>query len=96
MGCGCCLLAAFGAFVPRLVLLFVWIFTNLVDRAFDTWIAPLIGLLVLPYTTLAYVLLYQPGNGVTGFGWVLVVGALLFDIGQWSGGWYGRGRRLPA
>lgn len=95
MGCGCCLLGAVGAFVPRLVLLFVWIFTSLVDRAFDTWIAPLVGLLVLPYTTLAYVLLYQPDVGVTGFGWVLVVAALFVDIAHWSGGWYGRVRRLP-
>jgi hypothetical protein len=95
MGCGCCLLAAVGAFVPRIVLLFVWIFTDLVDRAFDTWIAPLVGLIVLPYTTLAYVALYAPGSGVTGFGWVLVIGALLVDISHWSGGWYGRVRRIP-
>ena len=94
MPCGCCLVATVGAFVPRLVLLFVWLFTDLVTRAFDSWVAPLVGLLILPYATLAYVFLYAPDEGVTGFGWVIVILAFLFDLGHLFGGWSSRGKRM--
>lgn len=94
MPCGCCLIATVGAFVPRIVLVFLWIFTDLVDRAFDNWIAPLAGLLLLPYTTLVYIAVYSPADGVSGFGWFLVVIGFLFDLGNYTGGVSGRGRRL--
>lgn len=94
MPCGCCLVAGIGAFVPRVVLLFLWIFTEFVDRAFDSWVPALVGLLLLPYTTLAYVALWSPPEGVSGFGWVVVIVALLFDLGNYGGGVMGRGRRV--
>ena len=92
MPCGCCLVATVGSVVPRLTLLFVWLFTDLVDRSFDGWIAPLVGLLLLPFTTLAFVFMWAPGRGVTGFGWVVVITAFLFDLSSYAGGAYGRGR----
>lgn len=92
MPCGCCLVATIGSIVPRLTLLFVWLFTDLVDRAFDGWVAPLVGLLLLPFTTLAFVFMWAPGRGVTGFGWVVVIIAFLFDLSSYGGGAYGRGR----
>lgn len=92
MPCGCCLVATIGSIVPRLTLLFVWLFTDLVDRAFDGWVAPLVGLLLLPLTTLAFVFMWAPGRGVTGFGWVVVIIAFLFDLSSYGGGAYGRGR----
>lgn len=93
MPCGCCLVATVGSIVPRLTLLFVWLFTDLVDRAFDGWIAPLVGLLVLPFTTLAFVFMWAPGRGVTGFGWVVMVVAFLFDLSSYAGGAYSRDRK---
>jgi hypothetical protein len=95
MPCGCCLLASVGAFVPRIVLVAVWIFTDLVSRAFDGWVAPLIGLILLPYTTLAYVAVWAPGGrGVSGLGWFIVILAFFFDLGSYTGGVVGRGRRV--
>lgn len=94
MPCGCCLLAGVGAFVPRIVLLFLWIFTDFVDRAFDSWIAPLAGLLILPYTTLGYVAVYAPGKGLSALGWTVVIVAFFFDLGNYTGGVAGRGRRV--
>jgi hypothetical protein len=91
--CGCCLIAGVGAFVPRLVLLFLWLFTDLVTRAFDGWVAPLVGLLLLPYTTLAFVALYSPPVGVTGFGWFIVILAFIVDLSHYVGGAYSRKRR---
>ena len=43
-----CLLALLAALSPRLALVLVWIFTNLVDRAFTGFLLPLLGLLVFP------------------------------------------------
>jgi hypothetical protein len=94
MPCGCCLLAGLGAFVPRFVLVFLWIFTDFVDRAFDSWVPALAGIVLLPYTTLAYVALYSPATGVSAFGWLIVVVAFLFDLGNYTGGVMGRGRRV--
>jgi hypothetical protein len=91
VGCGC-LLALLSAISPRLALILVWLLTNLVDRAFTGFLVPLLGLIFLPLTTLLYVLAYRPAVGVTGWGWVLVLVGLLFDLGSYGGGAYGRRR----
>ncbi|HEU5348159.1 MAG TPA: hypothetical protein VFU63_06065 [Ktedonobacterales bacterium] len=90
-----CLFALFAAFAPRLALLFLWLFTNLVTRAFDTFILPLLGIIFLPFTTLMYVLVWAPGYGVTGFGWLLVILGLLIDIGAYGGSAYSNRNRMP-
>jgi hypothetical protein len=87
-----CLFAVLAAISPRLALLLVWIFTDLVDRAFTGFLLPLFGLILLPFTTLLYVLAYQPLIGVTGWGWFFVFLGLLFDLGSYGGGALG-GRR---
>jgi hypothetical protein len=87
-----CLLALLAAISPRLALVLVWIFTNLVDRAFEGFLLPLLGLIFLPLTTLVYVLAYRPAVGVTGWGWFFVVLAVLFDLGSYGGGVFSRRR----
>ena len=64
-----CLFALLAGFAPRIALVLVWIFTNLVDRAFSGFLVPLLGLIFLPYATLFYVLSWSPVGGVTGWGW---------------------------
>jgi hypothetical protein len=81
-----CLLALVAAISPRVALVLVWLFTNLVDRAFTGILLPLLGLVFLPLTTLLYVLAYRPVVGVTGWGWFLVALGLLFDLGSYGGG----------
>ena len=82
-----CLLALLAAFAPRVVLILLWIFSNLVDRAFHGFLVPLLGLLVFPYATLFYVLAYSPvTGGVHTGGWIFVALGFLFDIGHWVGG----------
>jgi hypothetical protein len=80
-----CLLVLMAAFVPRIALLFMWIFTNLVDRAFNGFFLPLLGLIFLPYTTVFYCLAYAPVIGVTGWGWVFVILGVFCDLAHWSG-----------
>jgi hypothetical protein len=82
-----CLLVLLAGFAPRVALALVWIFTNLVDRAFNGFLIPLLGLIVFPYATLFYVLAYSPvSGGVGGWGWIFVVLGFVFDIGHWVGG----------
>jgi hypothetical protein len=87
-----CLLALLAAISPRLALVLVWILTNLVDRAFEGFLLPLLGLIFLPFTTLLYVLAYRPVVGVSGWGWFFVFLGLLFDLGSYGGGVFGRRR----
>jgi hypothetical protein len=55
----CCLLLTAGLIGPRIALLGWWIFGDRVDLAFDSWVWPLLGLLFLPWTTLAYLLVWS-------------------------------------
>jgi hypothetical protein len=83
MGCLIVLMALIG---PRVALLFTWIFTNLVDRAFEGILLPLLGLIFLPWTTFLYVLVYNPVEGVSFLGWVIVVLGVLIDLGSYGAG----------
>ena len=76
MGCMILLLSLIG---PRVALGFVWIFTILVDRAYDNVIVPILGFVFLPWTTLVYALAYD-GNGVSAIGWFFVAMAALGDV----------------
>jgi hypothetical protein len=90
---GCCLLVVMGALGPRVALVFTWIFTTLVDRAFNGFLMPLLGLVFVPWATLFFVIAYQPGPGVTGFGWVLVIFGLFMDIATYGSGGNANRRR---
>ncbi len=73
----------------------LFLFSDLLSRAFDSWVLPLLGFFLLPWTTLAYAAMWASStNGVTGFEWFIVVLAFLIDIGAFAGG--GRRRRETA
>lgn len=75
MGC-------FLSLLSRVGLLCAWLLTPLVNNAFNGgWIFPVLGIIFLPLTTLAYVVVYALANGVTGAAWLWVAGAFLFDLG---------------
>ena len=80
-----CCLALGAAFIgPRFVLVFIWIFGDRVELAFDSWFWPLLGLIFLPWTTLAYIVAWGPVNDVSGLGWLLVAIGLAGDIFTYS------------
>ncbi len=81
-----CLFALLSGIFPRIGLLVLWIFTDEVDQAFDTFVLPLLGLIFLPLTTLVYALLWVPLGGVDGIEWFWVALAFLFDIGALGAG----------
>ena len=59
----------------------ILIFSDWLDRAFDGWIVPVLGWFLLPWTTLAYTVMWVAGaNGVNDFEWFIVILAFFFDI----------------
>ena len=83
LGCGCLLALAIAA-APRLVLIVMWIFGPRINATFDSFIVPLLGLIFLPYTTVMYVLTWNPVTGVVGWDWVWVLLGLMLDVMKWA------------
>jgi hypothetical protein len=80
-----CLIALVALLSPRLAIFLIWVFSDLLGRAFDEWWLPFLGFFLLPWTTLAYALMWSAGtNEVTGFEWFIVGLAFIFDISSWS------------
>lgn len=81
MGCFVLLAALIS---PRLALGVVWILTEEVEQAFDSWVWPVLGFVFLPWTTLAYAVAYDPIDEVSTLGWLVVAVGLLLDVGSWN------------
>ncbi len=88
MGCfvGCLALA-----FPRLALALVWLFAPVgyLSRPFPGIVWPILGFLFLPTTTLAFAFATNslaPAGGMSPFGWLLVIIALVIDLGLLGGG----------
>lgn len=78
MGCFVPLLALIS---PRLALFFILVFSGWIGEALDGWIVPVLGFFLLPWTLLAYVVMWQVGPpGVDGFDWFIVAFAFVVDI----------------
>jgi hypothetical protein len=88
-----CLIALFGLITPRVVMVILWLFTNYLSRAFDSFIWPLLGFIFLPTTTLAYAVAQNSFNGLKGVGLLIFVLGILIDFGLLGGGARSR-RRL--
>ena len=87
-----CLAAVFALISPRLAIIVVWIFSDILTRAYESWFIPFIGFFLLPWTTLAYAVMWDVGTrDVTGFEWFIVVLAFLADLGSYAGGRRARG-----
>ncbi|HEY5942745.1 MAG TPA: hypothetical protein VIT89_07800 [Solirubrobacterales bacterium] len=77
---------------PRLALFAIFLFSDLLSRAFDSWFVPLLGFFLLPWTTLAYAVMWSAStNQVNGFEWFIVILAFIIDLGSWAN--RGRARR---
>ena len=83
-----CFLALLALISPRLVLVLLWIFSDLLSRAFSSWIIPLLGFFLLPWTTLTYAAFWHwgPGHHVYGFEWFFVALAFFIDLSSDAGG----------
>ena len=83
------LLLLLGLFLPRVVAVLLWFFTNWFSNAFDDWVIPLLGFLFFPYTLLWYSAVINWYGGVWGPWQILfAVIAFAFDLSS-----YGAARR---
>ncbi|HYI37055.1 MAG TPA: hypothetical protein VEX39_10645 [Thermoleophilaceae bacterium] len=80
-----CLLVILTGFFPRIALVLVWVTTNYVDRAFDSFLLPLLGLFFLPLTTLVYALAWVPGVELGEGRWLWVALAFLVELAGYGG-----------
>ena len=71
--------------MPRFAILLVVIFSDYVGRAYETTIWPLLGFLFMPLTTLAYAWAINSNGSVEGLPLVVVVVAVLIDLGLIGG-----------
>jgi hypothetical protein len=83
-----CLLALLALVSPRLAIVALWIFSDVLSRAFSSWVIPFFGFFLLPWTTLAYAAFWDwgPGHHVAGFEWFLVILAFVIDVSSYAGG----------
>jgi hypothetical protein len=89
---GCLLLIIFLAF-PRIALVLLFLFSNYLQRAYHGLLLPLLGFLFLPLTTLVYAWMANAGQPIAGINLVILVVAVVIDLGGLGGGEYHRRRR---
>ena len=79
----CCFVLVLGFLGPRVAFLVYWLaYPTKTMLAFnDAWIVPVLGVILLPWTSLAWVLLWPTG----GFSWILIAGAFALDIATYFG-----------
>jgi hypothetical protein len=88
----CCLVAVASLIGPRLGIIVWWLLDmQRWSSAFSTFILPLLGFIFLPWTTLAYVWVFQ--GGIIGFDWLWLILGLLLDISSYTSGGISRRRR---
>ena len=80
-----CLVGCIALATPRLAILLVVIFSDFIGRAYETLIWPVLGFLFMPTTTLAYAWAINSRGTVQGFQLVVVVVAVLLDLGMIGG-----------
>ena len=80
----CCFFVLFAALGPRFGIIAIWLFGSRVDQAFSSWLWPLLGLLVAPWTTFMYLLAWSPIGGVSGGEWILVGLGVALDIATYA------------
>ena len=81
-----CLVVLLAFISPRLALFAIFLFSDLLSRAFDGWFVPLLGFFLLPWTTLAYAVMWSSSNRVSGFEWFIVILAFVIDLGSYARG----------
>ena len=87
------LLILFGLIAPRVALCVLWC-AGVLNGVWTSALWPLLGLVFLPYTTLAYALSHVFGNGVDGVWLLLVILAVAMDLGAIGGSSRERHRRV--
>jgi hypothetical protein len=77
-----CLIFALGLLTPRLIIIILWLTpSHYLTNAYDSWVWPVLGFFFLPTTTIAYAVAENEFGGFRGWGIVITILGLLFDLG---------------
>jgi hypothetical protein len=88
----CLLVILFVAF-PRIALLLIFFLSNYLQHAYNNLIVPLLGFIFLPLTTLAYAWMVNTHQALAGINVIILVIAVIVDLGGIGGGEYHRRSR---
>ena len=80
-----CLIAILALLVPRFTIIVLALMSDYLSRAYTTFLWPLLGFFFMPYTTLAYALAMNENGSVTGVYLVVLIIAVLVDLGSMGG-----------
>jgi hypothetical protein len=81
-----CLLTLVILAFPRVALILLWLFSNYLDRAYHGLLIPLLGFIFLPITTIAYAWMMNSHLPIQGVNLVILIVAVLLDVGSHGGG----------
>ena len=90
----CCLILLIALLGPRVAIVVVALFTAYLEKPFDGFLIPLLGLIFLPFTTLAYAWAINTRGEVAGIQAAVVVIAVLADLCVFAGSESQRRRRI--
>lgn len=92
----CCFFTSLVLVGPRFATLIWWLLDPLrFSAAFNSFFWPVLGIILLPWTTLTYLIVWSPETGIYGLKWVFLGLAVVGDIIMHAGGSYGNRRRIP-
>jgi hypothetical protein len=77
---------------PRVALVLLWLFSRYLQHAYHGLLVPLIGFFFLPLTTLAYAWMVNNHQSLEGVNVIVLIVAVIIDLGGLSGGEYHRRR----
>jgi hypothetical protein len=88
-----CLVAFVLLLFPRVALVGMFLFTNYLQRAYHGLLIPLLGFIFLPLTTIVYAWMVNNGQTIDGVNLIIVIVAVIIDIGGLGSGEYHRRSR---
>ena len=92
----CCFLATLVLLGPRVAILVWWLINPMrFSAAFNTFILPILGIIFIPWTTLMYLVVWDPIAGIYGLDWLWLGIGLIADISMHAGGAYGNRDKIP-
>jgi hypothetical protein len=89
---GCLFVLLLAAF-PRVALILIFFLSNYLERAYHGLLIPLLGFIFLPLTTLAYAWMVNTAQPLAGLNLILLLVAVLIDLGGLGGSEYHRRSR---
>jgi hypothetical protein len=87
-----CLLVLVVLLFPRVVLVLLFLLSHYLQRAYHDLLIPLLGFIFLPLTTLAYAWLVNSHLPLQGVNLIVLIVAVIIDVGGLGGGEYHRRR----